>query len=162
MRGKAYTSQGKVDAAIQRFSKAIKLDPNDHDAYTNRGHAYREKERWDAAIQDFSSAIDLYCAKDDADAEKAAELYNYRGVVWFCKEDKEKALADLEEATRLDPGNKYYEMKEGKSFDQFKSEINDVFSFDSKKQVVGLLDDVGVITAAIASIGSVLNKYKKQ
>jgi hypothetical protein len=51
-------------------------------------------------------------------------------------------------------------MKERKSFDQFKTEINDVSAFDSKKQVVGLLDDVGVITAAIASIGSVLTKYK--
>jgi uncharacterized membrane protein YkvA (DUF1232 family) len=28
--------------------------------------------------------------------------------------------------------------------------------------IVGLLDDVGVITACVASIGSVLNKYRKQ
>jgi tetratricopeptide (TPR) repeat protein len=42
-KGAAYTMEGKYDKAIEEFSKAISLDPNDAETYTARGFVYRGK-----------------------------------------------------------------------------------------------------------------------
>ena len=47
----------QINMAIEAYSYAIDLDPNNADAYANRGVAYGRKNKLDNAIQDFSMAI---------------------------------------------------------------------------------------------------------
>jgi tetratricopeptide (TPR) repeat protein len=47
------------DGAIQDYSKAIELVPQDAVAYKNRGNAYKAKGDYEYAFQDYSKAIEL-------------------------------------------------------------------------------------------------------
>ena len=56
---------GLYNSAIDDFTRAIELDPNDAKAYNNRGIAYRYLGEYQQAIDDSTKAIEL----DSNDAE---------------------------------------------------------------------------------------------
>ena len=58
-KGKACLEKKDFDAAIAAFTEAIRLDPKDAVAYSERGRAYVEKGDLDKAIADCSEAIHL-------------------------------------------------------------------------------------------------------
>ena len=66
--------QNELDSAVEGYTKAIALDPQDAEAYGNRGHAYYDKGDYDRAIADYDQAIAL----DPQDAE----AYYNRGVAY--------------------------------------------------------------------------------
>ena len=72
------------DKAIQDYSKAIKLNPEDAAAYNNRGLAYADRGEFDAALEDYDKALEL---KPDY-----AEVYNNRGNAYFNKGDFDLAI----------------------------------------------------------------------
>jgi|GEM_PF-3533419 len=111
-------------------SEAIKLNPNDVDAYFKRGKAYCYKEEYGLAMADLSEAIKLKpkdtevysiryfisyekeCKKDIADfseaivlAPKDANVYFNRGKAYLRKGERDLAIADFSEAIGLDPNN---------------------------------------------------------
>jgi tetratricopeptide (TPR) repeat protein len=51
---------GKFEAAIEDFTKAIKLNPNVADYYYNRGIAYGKLEQYEKALADINKAMELY------------------------------------------------------------------------------------------------------
>ena len=53
------------EKAIEDYSKAIELDPEDADAYKIRGEAYAELGQQDAAEADFCKADDLKAAQSE-------------------------------------------------------------------------------------------------
>ena len=63
---------GQVNMAIERYSHAISLNPNDVNAHNNRGAAYGKMGDFDRAIKDYTKAIELN--------PDFAEAYNNRGV----------------------------------------------------------------------------------
>ena len=71
---------GQTDRAIEAYSYAIELNPNNVSAYNNRGVAYGKKGKVDRAIEDLNTAIKL-----NPDYAKA---YNNRGVVYDLKRIK--------------------------------------------------------------------------
>jgi tetratricopeptide (TPR) repeat protein len=83
------------DRAIERFSDALKDNPNDAAAYNNRGSAYYYKGDFDRAIADHNQALKL-------DPKNALAYYN-RGSAHRKKDEFERAVADFQEAIRLDP-----------------------------------------------------------
>jgi tetratricopeptide (TPR) repeat protein len=83
------------DKAIEDFTRAIALDPDDKKAWGERGRAYAHKEDYDTAIADYCQAIKL-------DPEYAA-AYNARGGAYHLKKDHERAIADYDQAIRLNP-----------------------------------------------------------
>src|SRR3990172_8362478 len=58
-KGHQYAINKKYDEAIEAYTKAIALDPNYAQAYTNRGVAYYNKGQYDRAIEDYNRAIAL-------------------------------------------------------------------------------------------------------
>ena len=54
-----YGKKGDHDKAIADFTEAIRLNPNDAEAYYSRGCEYFEKGDHDRAIADFTEAIRL-------------------------------------------------------------------------------------------------------
>lgn len=53
----AYDNKGQLDRAIREYDQAIRLEPDNESAYTNRGIAYRKKRLYDQAIRDYDEAI---------------------------------------------------------------------------------------------------------
>jgi tetratricopeptide (TPR) repeat protein len=135
-RGHSYYLKENYGAAIQDFSKAIKINGDEYLYHELRGQAYKQKENYDSAVTDFTKAIELYLDKDDATAEKLAELYNYRGVAWSYKENKEKAKDDFREAVRIDPSN-----------DTYKKNLDDCFITTAVCGYLGKPDNCYELTA---------------
>ncbi|HEX6387691.1 MAG TPA: tetratricopeptide repeat protein, partial [Anaerolineae bacterium] len=89
-RGIAYRAQGELAAAIEDYTQAITLNPDDATAYNNRGIAYRQLGQLDRALADFNRALEL--APDD-------DWYLYsRSLVLLVLDHSEPAAADLNRA----------------------------------------------------------------
>jgi tetratricopeptide (TPR) repeat protein/predicted small secreted protein len=83
------------DRAIADFTQAIRLDPNNAKAYTERGDAYADKGDSERAIADYTQAIRI--------DPNYAWAYNNRGLSYNDKGEYDRAIADYTQAIRLDP-----------------------------------------------------------
>ena len=81
--------------AIEYFSNAIKLKPDDAEFYIHRGRTYEKLGKYQFAINDYSDAIRL--EPDDASA------YDNRGGAYSKLGQYQLAIEDYTEAIRLDP-----------------------------------------------------------
>ena len=94
-RGIRAKEEGKMEEAIQEYSKAINKDPRNAAAYNNRGIVYDDLEQYEKAIEDYNKAIEL-------DSNYAA-AYNNRGVIYNALGQYEKAIECYTQAIKLDP-----------------------------------------------------------
>ncbi|KAL2180558.1 uncharacterized protein P884DRAFT_289932 [Thermothelomyces heterothallicus CBS 202.75] len=85
------------DEAIDKFTRAIALDPNNHILYSNRSAAYASKKDWDKAL---------------SDAEKTTQLkpdwpkgWGRKGSALYGKGDLLGAHDAYEQGLKLDPNN---------------------------------------------------------
>jgi|GEM_PF-6148254 len=90
--GVRHDEDAKIDQAIERYDRAIALDPELVDAYNNRGSDRRRKGDLDGAIADYGEVIRLR-----PDSETG---YFNRAVTWRMKADAEAALSDFAAAIR--------------------------------------------------------------
>jgi tetratricopeptide (TPR) repeat protein len=82
----AYVHKREYDRAIPDFDQALRLTPNDADAFDNRGWAYAHKGDYKRAIQDYDQAIRLNASLADA-------LHN-RSLAYAHEGDYLRAMAD--------------------------------------------------------------------
>jgi len=87
--------KGDYDHAIADFNEAIRIDPKNALAYSERGIAWSEKHDDDRALADQNTAIQI--------DPKNALAYTRRGMIWSYKDDINRAIADYSEAIQLDP-----------------------------------------------------------
>jgi tetratricopeptide (TPR) repeat protein len=92
-RGNKYWAEKNLDGALTEYSEAIRLDPTDVLALTNRGRIYVDREDYNHAIADFNEAIRL-----DPNWSPA---YYCRGRMYYTEKDYDRALADLDRAIQL-------------------------------------------------------------
>lgn len=85
------------DAAIEHFTKAIELTPENHILYSNRSAAYASKKDWDNALNDAEKTIEL-----KADWPKG---WGRKGTALYGKGDLLGASEAYEEGLKLDPNN---------------------------------------------------------
>ncbi|WP_346892088.1 tetratricopeptide repeat protein [uncultured Roseibium sp.] len=95
-RGLALTAKKDYEAAILRYTVAIRLKPNFPDAYNNRGIIYRKTGDYEAAILNYDAAIRL--------KPTYAAAYNNRGYAKRKLGRFEEAIADYDRALKLKPG----------------------------------------------------------
>jgi tetratricopeptide (TPR) repeat protein len=93
--GLALLDKGEHAVAIQKFTRALAIDPKFVDAYTHRARAHYETHDYDRALDDAASAIRL--------DPRAARAYVYRAAAYDELGLYDKSLPDCEEAVRLDP-----------------------------------------------------------
>lgn len=105
-RGLAWRSKGDRDRAINDFTDAIGLDPDDALAYNNRANLWREMGEVNRAIADLSEAIRIDPQpRSDLAGPGHVNLHTNRGLAFHAKGDFERALADYDQALRLDPND---------------------------------------------------------
>src|SRR5262249_3178473 len=80
-------NNGDYNGAIAAFSDAMRLDPKNALAFTNRGVAYERKGDMDRAIADYSEAIRLN--------PNYALASSNRGIAYARKGDNDRAIADF-------------------------------------------------------------------
>ena len=93
--GRARRAKRDSDGAIQAYDEAIKLLPNEADAYNQRGIAQIDKGQLALAVDDFSKAIDRN--------PNHGEAHNNRAWALFRLDRMAQGLADANAAVRLLP-----------------------------------------------------------
>jgi tetratricopeptide (TPR) repeat protein len=93
--GLSFSKSKRYEEAIKAFSKSIKINPGNSEAYNNRGAAWYSKGDYDRAIADYTKALDINPRYVDA--------YNNRGGAWYQKGDYDRAIADCTKALDIDP-----------------------------------------------------------
>src|SRR3990172_170918 len=94
-KGNQHSLNKEYDSAIEAYTKAIALAPNNANTYYNRGIAYDDKGQYDRAIEDYNKAIEIN--PNDADA------YNNRGIAYALSGNMGRAISDFQKA--CDMGN---------------------------------------------------------
>ena len=96
-RGRALESSQDYEGAIEAYTMAIRLCPNNASIYDSRGVVYLRKNQDTKALADLNKAIELDPAADIA--------YTNRGLLYMRMGQYGKALADLNKAIEINPEN---------------------------------------------------------
>ena len=98
-RAEIYAEQGKLDEALNDYSIAIELDPNNPLRYNNRALFFQDyKEDFNSAFLDFSKAIEL-------DPKSTPYWYNRGSLFFLFMNDDKKAIEDFNQVLKLDPSD---------------------------------------------------------
>ena len=85
-RAQAFIRVKEYEQAIQDYTEAISLNPEDSRIYYNRGNCFLEMKEEQAAFADFNKAIEIDPANYHA--------YNSRGFIYYQKDSLDKAEED--------------------------------------------------------------------
>ncbi len=94
-KGNAYSKEGLAGLAIRAFSNAIRLAPENHEAFLARGQAYLHLDHLDRALADFDKTIQL---KGDM-----AKAHYWRGTVYSLQDKLSRAISEYSQAIKLEP-----------------------------------------------------------
>ena len=86
-------NQDRWEEAIAEYDEAIRLDPQNTDAYSNRGFAYFKLDQFEQAIQDYGEAIRL--------DPRNPMIYANRGVMYGFVDKNDEAIVDFEKVISL-------------------------------------------------------------
>ncbi|MGD1152000.1 MAG: tetratricopeptide repeat protein [Syntrophales bacterium] len=95
-KGSSLTKSGNYKDAIDAYSQAIELNPENAKAYRNRGVNYAMLANHNKAIKDLNKFVEL-SPKDAADA------YVSRGIVYAILGSYDQSIKDLNKAIALNP-----------------------------------------------------------
>jgi len=101
-RADAKRNLDKNKDAINDYSMAIKLNPDNGVAYWNRAATYHQNSDYELAADDYTKAMTFY--KDDT--KNLSELYDNRATNELGQTLYTKAISDDSVAIALDPANK--------------------------------------------------------
>lgn len=91
----------KYKEALQDYTKAIKINHDDADAFYNRGYILIKLGKYNRAVKDLDRAITLQ--------PEFAAAYHVRGIAFFDKKQYHQAVEDFTQAISLEPDNiKFY------------------------------------------------------
>ena len=99
-RGVVHEALNELDKALADYQKSAELDPGDAWPRNNQGVILGKLGRLDEAFDPLSQAIALF-----VDPKDQALAYSNRCNAYLMKKDFERALADCNRASELDPTN---------------------------------------------------------
>ena len=97
--GDAFYEQGNYKMALERYNKAIKLNPDSATAYGSKGSALRMLGHYHEAEESLNKAIQL--------DPQSVWAYNERGALYTNEKQYEKAVAEYDKALAINPNYKY-------------------------------------------------------
>ena len=95
--GIAFQEQGKLEEAVEAYSKALTIKPNHAEAYNNMGTALQNQGKLEEAIEAYNKALTI---KPDY-----AEAYNNMGTALQNQGKLEEAIEAYNKALTLKPDN---------------------------------------------------------
>src|SRR5207237_6472647 len=96
-RGYAFAKNQQLQEAIQDYTEALKIKPNDPRIYEQRAAVEMKMRDYDKALADYSEIIKL--------KPNEVRYYNYRAYIYETKEDLKNSMADTDKVLKLDPNN---------------------------------------------------------
>lgn len=90
--------EGRYERAVEAFSQAAKDIPKNYGVYVNRANAYDMLKQYDKAL-----AVYNFVLSEASKDQRLAEVYYNRGYMYQRSGNNANAIADYEEALRLDP-----------------------------------------------------------
>jgi protein O-mannosyl-transferase len=90
----AYYQEGRCAEAIQEYGRAAQLQKPGYDLLVDWGLAYDCAKQPEQALDKFQKAVAM---------EKSAHAYSLIGMVRIKRNEKQEAIAALDEAEKLDP-----------------------------------------------------------
>ncbi|MBS9390515.1 MAG: tetratricopeptide repeat protein [Dolichospermum sp. WA123] len=132
-RGGAYVTLKEYKLAINDYTQAIQLNPQNAEYYAIRGGIYSFLKEYKQAIDDYTQAIKI--------DHKKAIYYDFRGLAYLQLKDYKQAIADYTQAIQLDPKNATYYGGRGFAYFQlkdYKQAIDDytqAIKIDPKKAI---------------------------
>jgi tetratricopeptide (TPR) repeat protein len=96
-RGYAFAKNQLFQEAIQDYTEAIKIKPNDPRIYEQRAAVEMKMYDYDKALADYSELIKL--------KPNEVRYLNYRAYIYEVKDDVQNSMADTEKVLKLDPNN---------------------------------------------------------
>lgn len=116
---------GNIEGAIREVNKWIKKYPSNFLLLLIRAELFEENEEYQYAIQDYTELLRSKLFLETAIAEDYAYVYMQRGCVYNEIEEYDKAVADMNEAIRLDPNNAEYFFKRGDLCNDYNAKLSD-------------------------------------
>ena len=104
---------GKVKESLTDFVTTTRLDPKDADICKHRGIAYLSLLRFEEALADLRHALELDPDHPESYRKVLGQTYASRAYREAQAKEWTKAVADFDEAIRLDPRNADYLDKRG-------------------------------------------------
>lgn len=101
--GNKLFKEQKYPEALAHYSEAVKRNPSDHRAYSNRSACYTKLAAWAEGLKDAERCLEL--------EPRFSKGYSRKGAVLFFMKDYDKALAAYQQGLELDPENE--ELREG-------------------------------------------------
>lgn len=98
--GNKLLSTKQYEKAIETFTDAIEIDPNEAKTYHLRGQVYEVLGQYAQAIQDYTTSL-------ERDPDNAL-AYKDRGHVYFQLQQDKQALADYEKTIELESENSWF------------------------------------------------------
>ncbi|MFQ5806231.1 MAG: tetratricopeptide repeat protein [Phycisphaerae bacterium] len=89
---------GDQDGALDRYCRAIRLNPNLFDAYIERGKIYAQRHSYRAAIEDFTHAAEI--------TPNDARAYFSRAVCYHIENEELLSVEDCTRAIELEPDHR--------------------------------------------------------
>lgn len=83
------------DRSVEACNRAIRIDPNDADAWNNKGVALKKQAKYDEAIEAYDEAVRI--------DPKFAIAWNNKGLVLYYQSKYDEAIKAYDEAIRIDP-----------------------------------------------------------
>jgi len=147
----------QFDAAIRSYKKALKINPDYADAYSNMGNALKDKGDLEAAIQSYKQALKI---KPDY-----AQAYNNMGNALKDKGDLEAAIQSYKQALKIKPD---YAQAYSNMGNALKSQGDVEAAIDSFKQALKIKPDyaqafnnMGNALSEKGDLEAAINSYKQ-
>ena len=96
-RGRMLLAEGKIDAAISEFQRAIKMDPKHGAALLNLAQAYERGNRNDEAVEAYRKSIDV--------EPRNFYAHNNLGVLYDKQGKYDEAIAEFQSALTQQPND---------------------------------------------------------
>jgi len=152
-KGNKFFSQGKFQDAIQWYTKAIQLDPNDSAFYSNRAAAFMSANKADDALKDADSCIRL---KPDW-----VKGHYRKGLALMALHRFEEASRALKTGLELDPNNADIKSKLAESQDKARFEVKKTGEDGKPLTPAQIAKEEGNVCFRLAKYDEAIQKYTK-
>ena len=101
-----YRIQGRLNDALELYRKVIEINQNDPEGYYGIGELFFIVDNYEVSMPFFDKALELYISMNSS---LVYDVYYYKGIIHFRKNEFVEALKYLEEAKIGNPNNETIE-----------------------------------------------------